>query len=46
VIYRDLLQQKTGVTWCAVFVNAHGATTGIGNLVLRSCRSSRPQPTS
>jgi endonuclease/exonuclease/phosphatase family metal-dependent hydrolase len=34
VIYRDLLQQKTGVTWYAVFVNAHGATTGIGNLVL------------
>ena len=34
VVYRDLLQQKTGVTWYTVFVNAHGATTGIGNLVL------------
>jgi len=34
VIYRDLLQQKTGVTWYVIFVNAHGATTGIGNVVL------------
>jgi endonuclease/exonuclease/phosphatase family metal-dependent hydrolase len=34
VIYRDLLQQRTGLTWYVVFVNAHGATTGIGNLVL------------
>ena len=34
VIYRDLLQLKTGLTWYVIFVNAHGATTGIGNLVL------------
>jgi endonuclease/exonuclease/phosphatase family metal-dependent hydrolase len=34
VIYRDLLQLRTGLTWYVVFVNAHGATTGIGNLIL------------
>jgi endonuclease/exonuclease/phosphatase family metal-dependent hydrolase len=34
VIYQDLLQQKTGVTWYKILVNAHGGTTGIGNLVL------------
>ena len=34
VVYQNLLQQRTGVTWYKVFVNAHGATTGIGNLVL------------
>src|SRR4051812_45630717 len=34
VVYQDLLQQKTHVPWYKVFVNAHGGTTGIGNLVL------------
>ncbi|MGH9140651.1 MAG: DNRLRE domain-containing protein [Vicinamibacterales bacterium] len=34
VVYQDLLQQKTGLTWYRIFVNAHGAKTGIGNLVL------------
>lgn len=34
VIYQDLLQQKTGLVWHKIFVNAHGTTTGIGNVVL------------
>lgn len=34
VIYRDLLQQKTGLVWYQIYVNAHGTTTGIGNVVL------------
>jgi endonuclease/exonuclease/phosphatase family metal-dependent hydrolase len=34
IVYQDLLQKRTGVTWFKVFVNAHGGTTGIGNLVL------------
>jgi endonuclease/exonuclease/phosphatase family metal-dependent hydrolase len=32
-VYKSLLEQRTGVTWYKVFVNAHGATTGIGNAV-------------
>jgi endonuclease/exonuclease/phosphatase family metal-dependent hydrolase len=34
VVYQNLLQQRTGVAWYKMFVNAHSATTGIGNLVL------------
>ena len=34
VMYRDLLQQKTGLIWYKIYVNAHGTTTGIGNVVL------------
>jgi len=33
-LYKTLLEQRTGVTWYKAFVNAHGATTGIGNEVL------------
>jgi endonuclease/exonuclease/phosphatase family metal-dependent hydrolase len=33
-LYKTLIEQRTGVTWYKVFVNAHGATTGNGNLVL------------
>jgi endonuclease/exonuclease/phosphatase family metal-dependent hydrolase len=32
-VYKTLLEQRTGMTWYKVFVNAHGATTGIGNAV-------------
>jgi len=34
VLYTNLLEQRTGITWYKVFVNARGATTGNGNLVL------------
>ena len=34
VIYQDLLQQKTGLIWYKVFVDANGSSTGIGNLIL------------
>jgi endonuclease/exonuclease/phosphatase family metal-dependent hydrolase len=34
VVYQSLLEQKTGLTWYMAYVNAHGATTGIGNVVL------------
>jgi len=34
VVYKNLLEQRTGITWYKVFVNAHGSTTGIGNVVL------------
>jgi endonuclease/exonuclease/phosphatase family metal-dependent hydrolase len=34
VLYQQLMEQKTGLTWYMAYVNAHGATTGIGNVVL------------
>jgi len=34
VIYRDLLQQKTGMTWYMVYFNRSGATTGLGEVIL------------
>jgi endonuclease/exonuclease/phosphatase family metal-dependent hydrolase len=34
VLYKNLLEQRTGITWYKVFVNAHGATSGVGNVVL------------
>ena len=34
VLYKNLLEQRTGKTWYKVFVNAHGTTSGIGNVVL------------
>jgi endonuclease/exonuclease/phosphatase family metal-dependent hydrolase len=33
-LYKTLLEQRTGIIWYKVFVNAHGATTGNGNVVL------------
>ena len=33
-LYKHLIEQRTGITWYKAFVNAHGATTGNGNLVL------------
>ncbi|MGH9141933.1 MAG: Ig-like domain-containing protein, partial [Vicinamibacterales bacterium] len=33
-IYRNLLRQKTGLIWYMAYVNAIGATSGIGNVVL------------
>jgi endonuclease/exonuclease/phosphatase family metal-dependent hydrolase len=33
-LYKNLIEQRTGITWYKVFVNARGATTGNGNLVL------------
>jgi endonuclease/exonuclease/phosphatase family metal-dependent hydrolase len=32
-IYQTLIEQRTGVTWYKVYVNAAGAKTGIGNAV-------------
>ena len=34
VLYQQLMEQRTGLTWYMAYVNAHGATTGIGNVVL------------
>jgi endonuclease/exonuclease/phosphatase family metal-dependent hydrolase len=34
VLYQQLMTRRTGVTWYMAYVNAHGATTGIGNIVL------------
>jgi endonuclease/exonuclease/phosphatase family metal-dependent hydrolase len=34
VIYRDLLQKRTGVAWYKVYMNRYGSTSGNGNLVL------------
>ena len=34
VLYRDLMERRTGQAWYMAYVNAHGATTGIGNVVL------------
>src|SRR5258706_12598953 len=34
VLYKNLVEQRTGKTWYKVFVNAHGTTSGIGNVVL------------
>ena len=33
-LYKSLLEQRTGIAWHKVYVNGHGATTGIGNVVL------------
>jgi hypothetical protein len=41
VVYRDLLRQKTGLTWYVVFVNAHGAQPGSAASSSRGFRSSR-----
>jgi endonuclease/exonuclease/phosphatase family metal-dependent hydrolase len=34
VLYQQLMERRTGITWYMAYVNAHGATTGIGNVVL------------
>ena len=34
VLYKNLMEQRTGQTWYMVWVNAHGTTNGIGNVVL------------
>jgi len=34
VIYRDLLQQKTGATWHMVWFGRSGGSTGLGELIL------------
>jgi len=34
VLYKNLLEQRTGITWYKVYVNGRGYTTGIGNVVL------------
>ena len=34
VLYKNLVEQRTGKTWYKVFVNAHGTTSGNGNVVL------------
>ena len=34
VVYKNLLEQRTGITWYKIYVNGHGQTTGIGNVVL------------
>lgn len=34
VLYQQLMERRTGLTWYMAYVNAHGTTTGIGNVVL------------
>jgi endonuclease/exonuclease/phosphatase family metal-dependent hydrolase len=34
VLYQNLMEQRTQQTWYMAYVNAHSATTGIGNIVL------------
>jgi len=34
VLYKQLLEQRTSITWYKIFVNGRGATSGIGNVVL------------